>query len=346
MLSRAFLCAIGVLLLHVERPASAPVAARAFLTTAFGITSEDLARVDTGQVVSRTLSAHESREVATLGVARIRATPDFYVDRLTDIVNFKRDEAVVQIGTFSNPPHLTDVAGLTLDAWDVDRLRECRVNDCGLQLSADAIDRFNKEMDWRRGDAEQQAGRLMQQILVEYVARYRQGGTTGAMQYADQSRPLMPGDEFSALLNADAGTWEQFPALRRHLLEYPKDTPGTTDIVYWSKERVSRRLVVSVTHLAIARTMIGPAAYAIASKQIYSSHYFDASLGLTVLVPEAEPAPMYVVYLNRSRVDVFKGMFGGIARRIVTARARTLVSELLGKLQQRMDGEFVRGSSR
>ena len=161
------------------------------------------------------------------------------------------------------------------------------------------------------------------------------------MQYVDQSRPLILDDEFSALVDADASTWQHFPVLRRHLLEYPANTPGIGDIVYWSKERVSRRLVVSVTHLAIARTMSGPAAYAIASKQIYSSHYFDASLGLTVLVPESEhPSAMYVVYLNRSRVDVFKGMFGGIARRIVTTRARTLVSDLLGRLQRRIEHDY------
>jgi hypothetical protein len=342
MLSRAFLCAIGMLLLHGATIASAPESARTFLATTFGMTAEDLSRIETGQVVSRTLGAHEPREVATLGVVRIKATPDFYVEGLRDIASFKRDEAVVQIGAFSNPPQINDVAGLTLEAWDVDRLRECRINDCGLQLPADAIGRFNKEMDWRRGDSEQQASRVMRQILVEYVTRYRDSGTTPAMQYVDQSRPLVLSDEFRALVDADAGTWQHFPGLRRHLLEYPKDTPGTTDIVYWSKERVSRRLVVSVTHLAIARAMSGPAAYAIASKQIYSSHYFDASLGLTVLVPDAGHASaMYVVYLNRSRVDVFKGMFGGIARRIVTTRARTLVSDLLSRLQRRIERDYT-----
>ena len=56
---------------------------------------------------------------------------------------------------------------------------------------------------------------------------------------------------------------------------------------------------------------IGPAGLreAIASKQIYGTHYFDASLGLTVLVRDrsvSSPA-MYLVYLNRSRVDIFDG---------------------------------------
>src|SRR5262245_31440287 len=45
MLWRAFLCAIGMLLLHVERTASAPESARAFLATTFGMTNDDLARI-------------------------------------------------------------------------------------------------------------------------------------------------------------------------------------------------------------------------------------------------------------------------------------------------------------
>ena len=153
-----------------------------------------MARVDTGQVVSRTLSAHESREVATLGVARIRATPDFYVDRLTDIVNFKRDEAVVQIGTFSNPPHLSDVAGLTLDAWDVDRLRECRVNDCGLQLSADAIDRLVATVDAMRAFVDADPGTERDELS---------GSLTGALGSSpmeplppNSPLPLQSGGEF------------------------------------------------------------------------------------------------------------------------------------------------------
>ena len=77
-------------------------------------------------------------------------------------------------------------------------------------------------------------------------------------------------------------------------------------------------------------------AYAVASKQIYAMHYYDASLGLTLLVPDAtaaEPAT-YVVYVNRSRIDLFEGVFGGMIRRIVAGRARGLVSEQLLRLQR------------
>jgi hypothetical protein len=42
----------------------------------------------------------------------------------------------------------------------------------------------------------------------------------------------------------------------------------------------------------------------IASKQIWASHYYDGSLGITVLV-DANPGT-YLVYLNRSRIDLLR----------------------------------------
>lgn len=347
-MTRAFLCAIGVLLLVSATSGTSPEGARAFLSATFTLTKEEIGRVDAGHVVARTISARDPREVATLGVVRIQATPEFYVAQLSDIVTFKRDEAVLQIGTFSTPPHLADVAHLTLDPFDVGKLRDCRIRDCGVQLSADAIEKFRQGVDWRRDDAERQASLVMQQTLVEYVTRYRETGTSATMQYVDQEKPINVDGEFRSLLEADSGTWQHFTPLRQHLLEYPAATPGTTDVLYWSKERVSRRNVVSVTHLAIANLTAGPADYAIASRQIYGSHYFDASLGLTVLLPERTETArsMYVVYLNRSRVDLLDGMFGGLARRIVASHARSLVAEQLARLQRTMDRDFVATSQR
>ena len=115
-----------------------------------------------------------------------------------------------------------------------------------------------------------------------------------------------------------------------------------TDFVYWSRELVRGRPVVSMTHVATAAAIDdSPVAYAIGSKQIYAMHYYDASLGLTLLVPDpTSPSPAtYVVYLNRSRIDLFDGLFGGVARKIVAGKARTLVAEQLQRLQRTLASE-------
>ena len=312
-------------------------APRTFLADAFTLAPADIARIDEGHAVTRTLEVTNSREVATLGIVRIKTSATTYVTRLSDIATFKKTDDVVQIGTFSNPSRPEDVASLVVDDVDLKGLRECRVDDCDVRLSADGIDRFRRDIDWRAADARSKATRLMQQMLVDYVARYRQGGPAAAMEYADRPRRLHVGREFASLIGGDATASRYASPLYQHLLDYPASAvPRTTDFVYWSKERVRGRPVTSVTHVAIAAgAEDAPVAYAIGSKQIYAMHYYDASLGLTLLVPDrGAPQPAtYVVYLNRSRIDLFDGLFGGVARRIVAGKARSLVAEQLLRLQ-------------
>ena len=316
--------------------------ARVFLTEAFGMSAADIGRIDGGHVVTRTLDVKNRREVATLGIVRIRTTPAVYVERLMDIAEFKRTEDIIQIGKFGSPPQPGDVASLTIEEADVMQLRECRIDDCGVRLPADDIERVQREIDWSAPEASRRAGDLVRQLLVQYVTRYRAGGAGAAMEYASTSPRLDVGREFAALVAADTTTWKYVPRLRRHLLEYPgAGEDSITDFVYWSKERVHRRLVVSLTHVAIAPAVEpSPMTHAIASKQIYATHYYDASLGLTLLVPDpTAPAPAtYVIYLNRSRIDLFDGLFGGVARRIVSGKARTLVGEQLARLQRTLAG--------
>jgi hypothetical protein len=316
--------------------------ARTFLMTAFNLSGTDIARLDRGEVVSRTLEVNNRREVATLGIVRINTSPSTYVERLADIATFKRADDVLQIGRFSKLPQTGDVASLTVDESDLKRLRECRIEDCDMRLSADGIEHVRREIDWRAADASRGANALVRRLLVDYVARYHQRGQAAAMEYADRIPPLNVGREFASLIEGDLITSNYAPRLRRHLLEYPASpAERITDFVYWSKELVRGRPVISITHVATAAAVDdSPVAYAIGSKQIYAMHYFDASLGLTLLVPDltAPSAATYVVYLNRSRIDLFDGLFGGVARRIVAGRARVLVAEQLQRLQRVLAG--------
>lgn len=346
-IARCVLTATLLILIWADRGVTQQQAdsARPFLAASFGLTSADLARLDRGEVVSRTLDASDNREVATLGVARVRMTPEFYADRLGDIANFKKDEAVLQIGTFGDPPELRDVNGLTLEASDVRSLRGCQVGDCDVQLSAEAIDRFRREVNWAGNAARQDANLLMRRILVEYVTRYQASGGTALIRYADRSTRVDVSSEFLSLIASNRGAFRLFPDLRRHLVEYPgPDVGRIKDLIYWSKEKIGRTPVVSVTHLAIARMADGAAVdYAVASKQLYGSHYFDASLGLTVLLRDQRTSlpSTFLVYVNRSRVDAFGGFLGGITRKLVRSRARSTLSEQLARMQERLERQFA-----
>jgi len=239
-------------------------------------------------------------------------------------------------------PQRSDVASLSVDEQSLKRFRGCRVDDCDVRLPAEAIDRMRREVNWDGPDASRQANLLVRQLLVDYVADYRRRGTMATMEYADRAPRLNVGREFALLIEADTITSTYAPRLRRHLLGQPGSAADKmSDFVYWSKELIRGRPVISITHVTTAPALDdSPVAYAIGSKQIYAMHYYDASLGLTLLVPDrssSSPAT-YVVYLNRSRIDLFDGLFGGVARRLVAGKAKGLVAEQLLRLQRKLAG--------
>ena len=327
----------------VSAVAGARDTARPFVIQAFGFSAAELDQVDRGHVVARTLSVKHPQEIATVGLVRLRMTPDFYIERLRDIVRFKQSPEVLQIGRFSGSPHAGDLAGLTLDPADIDDLRDCRVGDCGLQLSGGAIERVRRAVDWRVRDASPQANQVMRAVLADYATAYWQGGDAASPTYADETPVMSVGQAFRAFGESAIAAWKPFPQLQQHLHDFPARGPAITDdILYWSKEKVGRRTVASITHLAVARVDAGPADYAVASKQVYATHYYHASLGLTVVVgrDDAEAAT-YVVYVNRSRIDVLGGLLGGVSRRIISSRARATVADHLAQLQTRLEPDFA-----
>jgi hypothetical protein len=346
------LAALGVLLcaLSIEgrqHPSSRTVdSARQFLATHLQLQPDDFRSLDRSQPVARTLETADGREVATLGVVEIRVPAAFYIDQLRDVVAFKREsDAVLQIGTFSNPARVDDLAGLTLDERDLQSLRRCRPGDCDIQLSADALERVRQEVAWGRSDSVARANRVFREVLVDLVNRYREIGDAGLMTYVDSDRPLSLATEFRSMVASRPAILERFPNLYQHLLEFPRRrAEGIEDIVYWSKEKMGPAVIISVTHLAIARVVDGPAGtYAAASKQIYGSRYFDSSLGITIGLEASDGRGpgMIMAYVNRSRVDALGGFLGGLKRAVVRSRTRSAMGRSLVEARALVEGRYA-----
>jgi hypothetical protein len=326
-------------------PASRPQdeATAAFLRNMFHYSVADLRELEQGRPVVRTLESTDGREIALAGAIRVAISPTQYVEQLRDIVEFKRHEAVRQIGTFGAAPSPSDLAGLTLDNDHLGDLRGCRLHDCDIQLSRAAIERM-RTVRWSANDATQQATRTLREILTQLVAQYLSAGDSALMTYEDQRVPLSVADEFRAMI-APPAILRHFPTLERHITQFPAGrVAGTNDVIYWSKEDVGPKVIISVTHLAIqAVAGEGPVAYAAASKQLYGSHYFDSSLGLTLLLRDNLPSSTVLVYVNRSRVDVLAGFLGGLKRAIVRSRARAAMEDTLLRIRTRLPAR-IRGT--
>ena len=95
---------------------------------------------------------------------------------------------------------------------------------------------------------------------------------------------------------------------------------------------------ITVTHV----TIVCPSAATcvMATKDVYSSRYIDASLAISIATDSLEsPSAFYLVYGNRSRANALKGGFSSLKRAIVERRARGNLEQYLRTLKSQMERE-------
>jgi hypothetical protein len=314
------------------------VAIRSVLTRYLRFTTNELADLQADKVVRHGLDSTAAGEVGVVGAVRINVPKAKFLARVRDIVRFKSSPDVVQIGRFSRPPMLDDLAALTVEAADFDS-RACRVGNCGVRLPAAVIHRVGREIDPGAPDVPQRAAALFKQLLLDDVTAYVDGSPGRFEQYDDGARPIRPLDEFDGVLRSSPALDALVPGLSDHLRNFPDSRlPDADDFLYWSKERVSMAAFITVTHV----TIVCPSAATcvIATKDVYSSRYIDASLAISIATDSLEtPSAFYLVYGNRSRANALKGGFSSLKRAIVERRARGNLEQYLRTLKAQMEKE-------
>jgi hypothetical protein len=313
----------------------------AFLQTYARFTSDDVARVARGETAARALDTDPS-EVAICAAIDVSVPPSFYIARFRDIEAFKTGEPVLQARRFGSPPSLADIAPLSIADGDVADLRECRTGDCGVKLDVAGIERI-RPLQSSGPDAASRILDAYRQHLVSYAGRYLAHGDSALLEYHDSDRTDRIAEELRLILEHSPYVAREMPLIGRAVSGFTGVLPaGVEGFLYWSSERVGPRAVVTITHAVIGAPPGGP--IAIATKQIYASHYFTASLGLTLLSDLSTPASprTRVIYINRTRVDAFSGMLGGVKRAIARSRARKGADHTLRALKTRLEQQFTR----
>lgn len=310
--------------------------ARDILARDLRFTPQELADLQRGKTVKHGIQTAAPGEIAVAGGVRIAAPKAEFLKRFRDIAVFKRGPDVIEIGRFGHPPALDDLAGLSVTESDFDP-RSCRVGDCDVRLPADVIRRAPAEIDLKAPDVQKQAEIFFRRVLFDDVAAYASGSAGRFAEYDDGPRPIRPLDEFAALLKNSPSIAALAPGLAEHLARYPAEPlADAEDFLYWSKEKAGRDPFITVTHVTIVCPE-GPTCV-ITSKDVYSSRYIDASLGLTIATDAVTtPDAFYLVYANRSRANVLKGFLSGMRRGIVERRARAGLEENLNATKARLE---------
>ena len=279
----------------------------------------------------------ESRHAGASGAggfrSGIREAPTArFVDRFRDIERFEKGPGIPQIGRFSNPPRLEDLALLTLPAKDVAALARCHPGDCDLKLSTAAMARFRTQVDWSSPNASLQAQKVTREMVFELVQAYQANGNAALGQYDDDSEPLAVAEQFRGLLTNSSRLPIAVPELLAYLDAYPHNRPaGAEDFFYWSMVDFGLKPTVRVSHVIIYPLAAKPSgvSHVIAIKQLYASHYFHTALELRFLVDDDRLAGrrgFYLLSIIRSRSDGTTGLKGSFLRPIISRRSRNAVA--------------------
>lgn len=316
-----------------------PLEPAVFLRNYGGFSANDLARAAAGTAVARTLPT-DPDEVAIAGAVFMAVSRPFFVERFRDIAAFKRAPAVLAIGRFSSPPSAADMREFTLDDGDVSALRRCKPGDCDVRLDAAGMARVQAAL--KGGGGQPAASQALREHLAAYAADYMARGDAAMMEYHDHSRPRRISTDLAPIIRRSPYLDHELSAIRADIAAFAGVSKSTNDhLLYWSVEKIATTAVVSLTHVIMSAPE--PGLSAMATRQIYASHFFHASLGLTLVTDATGPSGpgVTVIYVNRSRVDAFSGLLGPVKRAAVRSRGRTTTERLLSGLRTRLEGVKV-----
>jgi hypothetical protein len=332
----ALLYSLAVLQLAIGPVAAAaetqPFELHDFLLNNLGFSQEELSVMESGEVVAKILDTTLTPEVAIFGMVRVNVTREFFLQNYGSQVPFIENSSALEIGKFSNPPSSTDIENLTLEQNDLEALKNCRVDNCEVKLSARNMERFQKEVDWSAADRDEAAAALFRQMLLEYVQAYLIAGDSALTEYDDKNYPLRLAGEYKGLLKESPYLYVYVPEFHRYLEEFPRgQLSNVENVLYWLKEDIgAKHAVVSLLHVVSYQPAEPDIDLVVACKQIYASHYFESSLGLTALVNDAQEgdSESYLLYLSRSRIDSLREDFKLLRSKI----DRQIRSMLEGKM--------------
>jgi hypothetical protein len=305
---------------------------------ALSLTPGDYTKLNAGESIVELMPADE-KEVAVRAATRTTAQPAQLIEWTRHIEELHKGRYVAAIGRFSNPPRLEDLEALSIDDEDLVDLRRCRPGKCGVKLSDAEIARVREAIAEAGVEWKTAAQQTFRTIVLARAERYLAEGHTPAVSYHDAKKPVLLDSEFAAIASEVSLAHPRLFPLTNYLSLYPQgDATGVESFLYWSKESLGAKPIVSVTHVAMIESRDERIREAIvAKKQVYASHYILASLSFTAISSSPNGTHRYLVYLNRSRSDVFDGIFGGFIRRTIARRLRSEAPQALQALRQRLE---------
>jgi hypothetical protein len=306
-----------------------------------GLSDDQIKQIHSGKAIAKIMESRTPDEVFVFGSVYIKATPEQYLKLAMDLDSLRKLPNYLAIREFSNPPQLADLDGFTLEAEDIKQLKNCKPEHCEVQLPAENMEAFQQSVNWSAPDVADQVNHLGQQMALAALQKYIQGGNSALGTYRDKKHPAAAAETFQSLLSRSKALPVYLPDLDHYLLDYPDAKFNSIESeFYWEKVSFGLKPTLRIVQAIIYHgTQPTEPAYAVAVKQLYSSHYFETALDLTVCVkdPDAHGIGFYLITLKGSQQAGLTGFKGGIVRKVAVDKTRSALERTLVSVKQKLE---------
>jgi hypothetical protein len=313
-----------------------------FFRQNIGLDEDQIAAIRGGQAVATSLPPRTSAEVLLFGAIYIHAAPEAYLKFASDFDRLRKVPGFLALGVFTDPPRLSDLRGFGFDSDDIKALKSCEPGDCQFQMPATSIEELHRSIDWSAPGAGEDVNRLLRNTALERLLAYQREGDIALGVYNDKREPTAVPEQFAYLLSYAKALSEREPDFYHYLLLYPQAKPANyEDTFYWSKVKFGLKPTLRLVQMVIMRG--GPAdpiANVVAQKQLYSSHYFQTALDLSLCVRgdnDPKRPGFYLIQVMGSEQAGLTGLKGAIVRKAAVDRSISNLRDALTAIRDTLE---------
>ena len=310
-----------------------------------GLNEDQISAIRSGKAVAKVIESPTPDEVYVFGSVYVEGTPESYLKLASDIDALRKLPSYLAIQSFSDPPKLSDLEEFTLEEQDITELKNCKIGHCQLQLPTEAIEDFQRAIDWSAPDVAKRVNHRAQQLALQALQEYMQGGNTALGAYRDKKHPAEVAETFASLIGRFEALPVYLPELNEYLLEYPKAKSDNAQAgFYWEKVNFGLKPTFRIVQKIVYRGAIGKEpAYAVAEKQIYASHYFQTALDLSVCIKDPQRSGFYIITVKGSKQAGLTGLKGSIVRKVAVDKTRSSLERVLVTIKQKLESHHAQG---
>ena len=316
----------------------------AFFRQSIGLTDDQIAAIRNGQAIAKAVPSRIPDEIFLFGAVYIHAAPEAYLRFARDFDRLRKLPSYLALGEFNNPPQLSDLKGFSFDNEDIQALRRCKPGACLIQAPASSIEDFHRSIDWSASDVNAQVNELSRKTALQFLLAYQQDGNQVFGVYNDKRKPTEVAQQFTYMLSYYNALMERLPEFYQYLLSYPNAKPASVEnTFYWAKVKFGLKPTLRIVHVVTMRgNPADEVAYAIAEKQLYSSHYFSTALDLSFCVRGSEDPKnqgFYLIMAMGSEQAGLTGFKGSIVREAAVSRSVSSLRNALTTIRNTLESK-------